>query len=53
MLKNISNLGSVLNKSKQKSINGGNGRPLPCSSAPNRINGFCYLCGELMDNDDC
>lgn len=53
MLKNISNLGIVLNKSEKQSINGEGGRPKPCSSEPNRINGFCYLCGELMDNDDC
>ncbi|WP_157821923.1 hypothetical protein [Tenacibaculum sp. Bg11-29] len=38
MLKNISNLGSVLNKSEQKSINGGlqyscdPSRPTPCAS---------------------
>ncbi|WP_157821994.1 hypothetical protein [Tenacibaculum sp. Bg11-29] len=53
MLKNISNLGTSLNKSEQQSINGGNGRPLPCSNLPSRINGFCYLCGVLMDNNNC
>ncbi|GFD81242.1 hypothetical protein SAMN05444344_0618 [Tenacibaculum mesophilum] len=49
MLKEISKLGSTLNKTEQKLINGGTGRPLPCSSAPTYYNGYCYLCGEQYE----
>lgn len=45
MLRNISNLGIVLNKSTQKSIKGGVIEIVDCSSKPTFNGEFCYICG--------
>ncbi len=42
MLKNISNLGTTLNKSEQQSINGGDLEPLSCPDDPNNCCGAWY-----------
>ncbi len=44
MLKNISNLGIVLNKSEKQFINGEGARPKPCSSDIFIIGDYCYIC---------
>jgi hypothetical protein len=50
MLKNISNLGSVLNKSEQKSINGGEGN-CPSGYCRNLSGGCTHLASAPFD--DC
>ncbi|WP_272151115.1 hypothetical protein [Tenacibaculum aiptasiae] len=45
MLKNISNLGTALNKSEQQFISGGFQEPLDCSATPVYYDGFCEICG--------
>ncbi len=42
MLENISNLGKLLSRSEQQSINGGFQEPLPCDDRPNSCCGAWY-----------
>ncbi|WP_299124253.1 hypothetical protein [uncultured Tenacibaculum sp.] len=53
MLKNISNLGTALNKSAQQSISGGFQEPLDCSATPVYSNGYCYICGVEYPANKC
>lgn len=45
MLKKISSLGKVLNKSEKQSIIGGEFEPVDCSATPTYYDGYCWICG--------
>lgn len=49
MFKNISNLGKVISKTEQKTINGGFGEPLGCSAQDTYYNGECWSCTDYCE----